>query len=183
VPSIVALSIFFAVTLVVGTRKWRSYVRVLPIVVIAGMMLFGITNVYTYGNFNKNSNTHILTKEVIQEIQATSPKGTPIVANSPWVFYEAVFYSTPDYPVYFIDEATEYTYGSLNMLRDRDLHKITNLEEFEEQHSVIWYLGGTSDADVAPYRDDWRKIQTVSVYDKLTKKEVYKATEYQVSGE
>ena len=183
VPSIVALSMFFAVTLVAGTKKWRPYVRVLPVVIVVGMMLFGITNVYTYGNFNKNSNTHILTKEVIQEIQATSPKGTPIVANSPWVFYEAVFYGTEDYPVYFIDEATEYTYGSLNMLRDRDLHKITNLGEFEEQHSVIWYLGGTSDADVAPYQDDWRKIQTVSVYDTITKKEVYKATEYQVSGE
>ena len=183
VPSMIALSIFFAVTLVVGTKKWKPYLQALPIIVIAGMMIFGITNVYKYGNFNKNSNTHILTREVVEEIQATSPAGIPIVANSPWVFYEAVFYTTPEHPVYFIDEATGYIYGSLDMLRDRDLHKITDLAAFKEENPVIWYLGNTTDEDVAPYQDDWGKIQTVSVYDTLTKKEVYKATEYQVSAE
>lgn len=183
VPSLVLMSIFFAVVLVVGTRGWRPVYRALPIAAVAGMMIFGITNVYYYGNYNKNSHTHILTRQAVELVQQSAPAGTPIVANSPWIYYEASFYSTDDYPVYFIDEATEYTYGSLDMLKYRDIGKITNLEEFKENNPVIWYLGGTEEDSVSPHEDSWQMLQTVSTYDHITGKSVYKATEYRVSEE
>lgn len=183
IPSMVALSIFFAVTLVVGTKKWKPWLRVFPIILVVGMMIFGITNVYKYGNFNKNSNTHILSREIVQKVQAEAPAGIPIVANSPWIFYEAIFYNTAEHPIYFIDEATDYIYGSLDMLRDRDLHKIKDLDQFKKDNPVIWYIGNTTEVDVAPYQDSWQKVRTVGVYDDLTKKEVYKATEYRFSEE
>lgn len=183
IPSMVLLSVFFAAVLVVGTKAWKPVWRLLPIAVVAGMMVHGIGNVYWYGNYNKNSHTHVLTRQAIELVHQTAPVGTPIIANSPWVYYEASFYSTDDYPVYFIDENTEYTYGSLDMLKHRDIGKIKNLEEFKKQHPVIWYLGGTQDENISPYEDSWQMIQTVSTHDYIKGESVYKATEYRISGE
>lgn len=183
VPSIVALSIFLAVVLIKGTRTWRPLWRVFPVVLIIGMMILGITNVYKYGNYNKNTNVHILTREVVKAAQDASPIGTPIIAETPWLFYEAVAYSTPDHPVYFIDENTQYYFGSLDMLKNNDLHKIKDLAAFKKEHPTIWYLGSTDDADITPYEASWKKIETVGVKDDITGKTSYKATAYKVSGE
>jgi len=183
IPSTVALSIFLAIVLVVGTKKWKPFWRTLPVVLIAGMMIFGVTNVYKYGNFNKNSNTHVLTHEAMELAIQNSPAGVPIVANSPWIFYEAIGYSTKDHPVYFINESTDYKYGSLDMLKDNDQHKIKDMAAFEKQNPTIWYIGNTSEDDVTPYMNSWKKIKTVGAYDELTGNTIYKATEYIVNEE
>lgn len=183
IPAVVALSILLAVLLVKGTRKWRPMWRALPIILVLGMMISGISNVYYYGNYNKNTNVHILTRDVVRAAQDASPAGTPIIAESPWIFYEAVAYATEDHPVYFIDENTQYIYGSLDMLKDTDLNKITDLDAFEKEHPTIWYLGSNDSQDIAPYRDSWKKIETVSAKDKITGKTSYKATAYRVSAE
>jgi len=183
IPSTIALSIFLAVVLVAGTRKWKPLWRTLPIVLVAGMMIFGITNVYKYGNFNKNSNTHVLTREAMDLAQKSSPAGVPIVANSPWIFYEAIGYSTKDHPVYFINDNTDYKYGSLDMLKDNDQYKIKDLDAFKKEHPTIWYIGNTSEDDVLPYEKSWKKIKTVGAYDELTGNTIYKATEYTINAE
>lgn len=183
IPSIVMFALFVAVTIVVGTQKWRPMFRILPIVIIAGMMIFGITNVYKYGNYNKNSNTHILTGELVKDIAELSEPGVPIVASSPWVFYEAVPYSTDEHPVYFIEANTEYIYGSLDMLKYRDDYKIKDFEAFKKQHPVIWYIGMTDDEDVAPYQIAWKKLQTKALYDYLSDKTQYRATQYRINAE
>ena len=183
VPSLVALSIFLAVVLIKGTSKWPRLWRTLPILLIIGMMIFGITNVYKYGNYNKNTNLHILTRQAVKAAQDASPAGTPIIAASPWIFYEAAPYSTPDHPIYFIDANTQYIFGSLDMLKDNDQHKIKDLAAFEKEHTTIWYLGTSEDEDIAPYEESWKKIETVGVPDSITGKTVYKATAYKVNGE
>lgn len=183
IPSTIAFSMFAAVTIVIGTGRWRPWVRALPIVIIVGMMIFGITNVYKYGNFNKNSNTHILTGELVKSIISQSAPGTPIIANSPWIFYEAVPYSTDEHPVYFIDANTEYIYGSLDMLKYRDEHKIKDMDAFEKQHPLIWYIGVTGSDDVPAYQTDWKKLRTTALHDTLSGKTEYRGTEYRVSAE
>lgn len=183
VPSLVALSIVLAVVLVKGTRQWKPIWRALPIVLVVGMMIFGITNVYKYGNFNKNTNMHILTRQVVEKAQNASPAGTPIIAASPWIFYEAIPYTTADHPIYFIDENTDYIYGSLDMLKENDLHKIKDLQAFEKEHPIIWYIEATEQNDVPAYNTSWKKIETVSVFDDITDKTLFRATAYKVSGE
>jgi mannosyltransferase len=183
VPASIAFAVFAAVTLVVGSRKWRPVLRAVPIVLVAGMMIFGITNVYRQGNYNKNSGIHILTRELVQDIASKSEPGVPIVANSPWIFYEAVAYSSEDHPVYFIDANTEYIYGSLAMLKERDLHKITDIEAFEKEHPVIWYIGVTGADDVPAYDESWQKIRTTALYDALSDKADYRGTQYRISAE
>ncbi|MFZ1301609.1 MAG: glycosyltransferase family 39 protein [Candidatus Microsaccharimonas sp.] len=183
IPSTVAFFIFLAIVLVLGTKKWRPILRALPILIIAGMMIFGITNVYKYGNYNKNTNVHIVTRNVIQEIQRAGQPGEPIIATSPWIFYEAVPYTTEEHPVYFIDANTEYIYGSLDMLKYNDIHKIKDLDAFAKANPIIWYLGQADSGDIAPYKDSWQKLQTITYLDPLTGKESYRATQYRISAE
>jgi 4-amino-4-deoxy-L-arabinose transferase-like glycosyltransferase len=183
IPSIIFYAVFMAIVLVVGTKKWRPIFRVLPILIVAGMMIFGITNVYKYGNYNKNTNVHIVTRDVVKTIQQTGKPGEPIIATNPWLFYEAVPYSTPEHPVYFIDANTQYIYGSLDMLKDNDMHKIKDLDAFAKANPIIWYLGQADSGDIAPYKDSWVKLQTVTYHDSLTGKESYRATQYRINGE
>ena len=172
-----------AVVLVVGTKKWRPIFRALPILLIVAMMIFGITNVYKYGNYNKNTNYHIVTRQLIAEVHKVAQPGEPIIATSPWVFYEAAPYSTDEHPIYFIDANTQYIYGSLDMLKNNDMNKIKDIDAFAKQHPVIWYLGQAPSGDIAPYETTWEKIQTVSYYDSLTDTSLYRATQYRINEE
>jgi mannosyltransferase len=183
IPATIGFMVFMAVMLVAGTRNWRPFFRAVPIVLIVGMMIFGITNVYRYGNFNKNTNYHIVTRDVIEEIKKNSQPGQPIIATTPWNFYEAVPYSTPEHPVYFIDASTQYIYGSLDMLKDNDMHKIKDIDAFAQQHPVVWYLGQADSGDIAPYDTSWTRMNTVSYYDSLTNQSNYRATQYRISAE
>lgn len=183
IPSTIACIVFFAVVLVIGTKRWRPIFRAIPIVVIAGMMIFGITNVYKYGNYNKNTNSHIVIREVIEEVQKNGQPGQPIIANSPWNFYEAIPYTTDEHPIYFIDANTEYIYGSLDMLKLNDLHKIKDIKAFTNEHPVIWYLGSKESGDIEAYESSWMKVQTVTYKDPLTGKEAYRATQYRINAE
>ncbi len=181
VPSIVAAGIFGAVTIVAGTRKWKTFWRVGLVVAISGMMIFGITNVYKYGNYNKNTNTNIQTRDAVRAAQDASNPGVPIIASSPWLFYEAIPYATDEHPIYFIDEDTGYIYGSLEMLKDNDLHKIKDLNAFEKQNPVFWYLGMGEGSTVSGYRTTWEPLRTVGPIDSYTGKLVYKATEFRIN--
>ena len=69
------------------------------------------------------------------------------------------------------------------MLKYNDQYKIKDLARFEKDNPIIWYLDNTSEPDVAPYQQDWVKLQTVTTQDDITGKSLYKATEYRVSGE
>lgn len=181
VPAVVAATIFGAVVIVYGTQKWKFVWRVALVITIVAMMITGITNVYKYGNYNKNTNTNIQTRDAVQAAQAAAGPGVPIIASSPWLFYEAAPYATSEHPIYFIDEDTDYIFGSLEMLNDNDRNKIKDLNAFERQHPIIWYLG-MGDADsVTGYRSDWEPLRTVGPTDQYTGKTIYKATEFRVN--
>jgi mannosyltransferase len=181
-PSLVSTSLLLGVTLVYGLKKARLRWRIGATIVVIGVFAIGIGNVYYYGNYNKNSDTLILTGNVIQEINAKAKPGEPIIASSPWIFYEAVFYSTPAHPVYFVDADTQYSYGSLEMLKDNDQHKIKDVPAFLEQHPIVWYIGNSNQPTVTSNRTTgWQPLQTISQYDAIDKNDNYKATEYETN--
>lgn len=180
-PAVIALSVFLAVVLVAGTRRWKTVYRAIPILLISAMMIFGITNVYYYGNFNKNSMYHIMTKEVMQEIKRLAEPGQPIVSQTPWVFYEAIQYTTPENPVFFTEETAKDNFGSLDMLKNNDQHKIKDLEAFAKSNPIIWYVGQNESGDIGPMRSSWTKIQSVAINDEITGKTIYRATQYRIS--
>ncbi len=180
IPAVIAFTIFMAIVLVVGTRRWKTVYRALPVLAVVAMMIFGVTNVYKYGNYNKNTNFHIVTRQVVEEINRKASAGEPIVAQTPWIFYEAIPYATAEHPIYFIDESTDYFYGSLAMLKDNDLHKIKDLEEFKRQHPTIWFIGQNESGDIPAYEPSWKALQAVGIHDEITGKTVYRATQFSV---
>ncbi len=183
VPSVVALSVFLAIVLVAGTKNWKPFWRSVPVLAIVAMMIFGITNVYYYGNYNKNTSMHILSRQVIDEIHKAAPDGAIIIADSPWTFYEAIPYATDKYPVYFTNQNIEYKFGSLKMLNDNDQHKIKDIDAFQKENPVVWFVGTNESGDISAYGNGWEKLETVSVKDEITGKTLFKATEYKFSAE
>lgn len=181
IPSIIGFSLFAGVTLTLGMKHVRTIWRVILVGVLVVSMLFGIINVYYFGNYNKNSHTKVTTGDIVKEIQTRAKPGEPIIANTPWVFYEAVFYSTDNHPVYFIDADTQYLYGSLDMLKYNDQHKIKDLAAFAKEHAKIWYIGYAGDQPLTSPDASWNPIQKFSIFDQIDKKDSYKAVQYQTN--
>ncbi|MBC7565210.1 glycosyltransferase family 39 protein [Candidatus Saccharibacteria bacterium] len=178
-PAAAASAFFMGVTLVYGLAKTKIWKQLVIYAVILTMLIFGISQMYYYGNYNKNSRTDIKTKQLVQQVIEKSEVGEPIIVASPWVFYEAVFYNSTEHPIYFIDADTSYDFGSLDMLKYSDEHKIKDLDAFTKVHPVIWYIG-YFEGDVIPPKDSWKPIDTASETSQIDGKTVYKGVEYTI---
>ena len=184
IPSIVATMLLFGIVAAYGLTKYNVWQRIVAVGIVVALLAIGINNTYHYGNFNKNSDTHILTRQVVEGVNEKGEAGEPIIANSPWIFYEAVFYNSSEHPVYFIDADTDYWYGSLDMLKNNAMHKIVDVDAFIAEHPTIWYLGNTGDPEVTSERTDkWQALQTISTHDDIQNVNIYKATQYRTSAE
>ncbi len=144
--------------------------------IVAVTLIVGIGNVYYYGNYNKNSNTSIRVKEVVKQINQLGQSGQPIIAASPWIYYEAAFYDTRQNHVYFLDSSTNYQWGSLAMLRDTQQGKINDIDEFTDTYRYVWYLDTNKDGPVKPPIDSWQPVKSVGAYDYINDSTVYRAT-------
>lgn len=177
-PSAVFLLLLVGVGLYIMWNKQRRLVLVTS-VAMAATLLSGISQVYYYGNYNKNTNLSIRVKEVVGQINSHAAAGQPIIASSPWTYYEAAFYDNSHHPVYFLDASTKYEYGSLAMLKESDDGKITNLEAFSAQHRYVWYLDWQREAEhLTPPDTSWQRIDSVEAYDYISDSTVYRAELY-----
>ena len=180
--SIVALALLMAIAITHGNKKrWLPIVMTLLILVSFGI---GIDRVYYYGNYNKISSTSIRTKELIAAIAEKAKPGEPLIATDPWIFYEAIFYNSDEHPIYFLDQTTEYIYGSLDMLKDHDQFKIKNLDAFTKQHEVVWYFGNVGDNEITPpsIAHGWKQIDSVSIYNSIDDNSSYKAVRFETQS-
>jgi hypothetical protein len=179
-PTAVASAFFVGVTLVYGLSKIGIWKQIAVYAVIVVMLGAGIGNVYFYGNYNKNSRTGIETKQLVKQVIEKSDPGQPIIVNSPWVFYEAIFYNSDEHPIYFIDADVEYKFGSLDMLKYNDTHKIKDLDAFIKDHPKVWYIG-YSDGPIGPRQSSWTKIDETSATNHVDGKTVYRGSEFTTS--
>lgn len=163
--------------IVIAVSRRDLWQRSLTYGLLIIMSVIGVSNVYFYGNYNKNTQTEINTKAVMREIQSRAQPGEPIIAQTPWLFYEAVFYETPQNPVYFIDETTEYLYGSLDMLKYNDQHKIKNLAAFSEQHPAVWFIG-SSGSHITPPVDAWYEAEWFAIEGSVKKEAIFQGAYY-----
>ena len=115
-PTAAASAFLMGVTLVYGLQGTKLWKQFIVYAVITAMLIYGLSNMYYYGNYNKNSRTGIETKQLVAQAIAASEPGQPIIVASPWVFYEAIFYNSKEHPIYFVDAETRYDFGSLDML-------------------------------------------------------------------
>jgi uncharacterized membrane protein len=185
IPAIASLMLLVAVVITksLGTKQRRIAIVLCALFVLS--FAIGINRVYYYGNYNKNSGTSIRTKELVAAMTAKAQPGEPFIATDVWVFYEAVFYTTKEHPIYFLGETTEYKYGSVDMLKYNDQFKINDLSAFVKDHPIVWYFGNHGDTPItAPsIAHGWTQINTVAAYDPINDSSPYKAVRFLTNAE
>jgi 4-amino-4-deoxy-L-arabinose transferase-like glycosyltransferase len=168
-----SMTIFsFLVALAVGIKlKLRGFkiAQVVLFIIIVALNIWGLRNILHFGNYNFDTNSISVAKNLMTKIAQNSPQKTIVIAENPWIFYDAVVYETAKNPVYFLDSSTKYEYGSLAMLQKDTTHKILNLAQFAKKGQKIWYIStaknpvATSKGDAGKPIKTWEKIGELSV--------------------
>lgn len=161
--------------------RMKRYLKVIAALFTAGIFLLGTWHVYEIGNFNKNSQLANSTRQVIEKIYAHGQAGQPIVADSPWLFYEAVFYTKSEHPVYFLSSSVEPNYGSLAMLKQNDQFKIKDLAAFGTEHKTVWYMSTLTEGKRNPAVSGWEERQEIIINDEVNRKPLYRAVQYEAN--
>ena len=185
VPAAAGLMLLLAAIVAHGIRGKSRRLSVILAVLLITAFAIGINRVYYYGNYNKNSDISIRAKELVAAVSQKAKPGEPLIAADVWGFYEAVFYTTKDHPIYFLDETADYKFGSTDMLKYSDQFKIKDLNSFIKDHPTVWYLGYDKDEQLTPpsISHGWRQIDSVAAYDPISGTASFKAVRYQTSAE
>ena len=120
-----------------------TFVKLLaPIVFIiatVGCVVTGLVNV-------ENRVPKGFIKDTIQAVQIVSKPNIPILTNNEWNYYDAVFYSSDEHPVYGVDEWINYQYGSIAPIKNIGYNLVTDLDDFMKNHKSLWYITDLNDA-------------------------------------
>ena len=143
-------------------------------------MIGGIATQTRVGNYNKSSGQSNNVRQLLESVRDKYPIGTPIIANSPWIFYEASIYNSTQSPIYFVHETTQYKYGSLTMLAEDETFKIRDIDSFGVQHKTIWMIANMNEAAPKPLRESWKEQESIVINDDLTNKPLFKAVRFNV---
>lgn len=179
----ICLVMVFGIAIALASKElYRTKFVLTALLVVASVV--GIANVYHYGNYNTTTEQKSETRQLIQAIRDTQgAEGQPIIANTPWVYYEAAQYGNDTNGVYFINQYVEYKYGSLEMLRQSDRGKIKDLDAFLVEHPIVWYIGRPGDAEIDPPAGNVEAVQSIRISDEITGKPAYQAVQYRVISE
>lgn len=181
IPSTFGIALFIGITIALSGKIFnKNKLRIVLIGLLLGMLMFGIYNVWQYGNYNKTLSTSNNTRQIIEKIISNSSDNQPIIADSPWLFYEVNFYETRNHLTFIINDKTEYKYGSLDMLKYNSDHKIMNIDSFAQTNQIVWYVGVPGEGTFNPPYSNWKQLKTVNVTDSVSGKSTYKAVQYQI---
>lgn len=175
--SVVFLSLFIGASLALSGKLITVRKRIAVGVVIAALMVVGIGNQMAIGNYNKSTTQSNNVRQLLEAVRTAEPHAK-IVANTPWVFYEAVIYEQSHSPVYFVNETTTYEFGSLRMLQENDNLKIKDLDAFTRQHRTFWLIGNIRGGDMKPLRDTWHSDESIIINDDISGQPLFKATRF-----
>ncbi|MCL2037405.1 glycosyltransferase family 39 protein [Candidatus Saccharibacteria bacterium] len=159
--SMIFVSILVAFLASADLKKLKK-VRIVFYVLTLILSILGVYNVATYGNFNRDTNSMSVAKTIMVEVATNLSERTIVIADNPWIFYDAVNYATDKNPVYFLDSSTEYEFGSLAMLRDDKIHKIKDLAKFVKSGQTVWFISGSSNAKNPPI-ETWETLRKIEV--------------------
>lgn len=126
--------------------------------IFIGCSICGLSSVYAYGNSDFDATSRPTAKDMFENLIALdNGENLPIISSDDWLYYDLAAYSDDDHNVYFLNEQTEYSYGSLYPLRDSYFGRIDNLDAFLEDRDAIWYVGKYSEDEELTFpRDGWR---------------------------
>lgn len=158
----------------------RTWFKIAASLLVAGIFLVGSLHVHEIGNYNKNTQLSNSTRQAIEAVYSHGKTGQPIIADSPWLFYEAVFYSKPEHPVSFLNSSIQYPYGSLEMLKQNEQFKIHDLAVFAREQGSFWYISTLTEGKQNPQLSGLNELQEILIDDEVNKRPLYRAVEYSV---
>ncbi len=180
IASTLGIALFIGVTVSLSSKFIKKNCQKSIIFIVIIMMMFGISNVWYLGNYNKNSKAANATRQIIQAVKSRADINQPIIADTPWFFYEVVYYESDNHKVYFIDQS-EYKFGSLVMLRDNDQFKIKDFDKFATDNPVFWYVGYSIEGKLEAAYENWDPIQEITIEDEISGGPAYRAIQYKIS--
>lgn len=145
------------------TKKNFSKVLAPIILLIAaiGCAITGLVNV-------ENRAPEGFIKDTILATQLVSKPNVPILASNEWNYYDAIFYSSEEHPIYGVDEWINYQYGSIFPIKHIGYNLITNLDDFLKDQDTIWYITDLNDTtrsgnlDREVLADKYRVVTTIA---------------------
>lgn len=151
-----------------GARRVKKFVRQ-PLfawgmagLVIISTSICGIGAVYARGNRDIASNERSTTKELFEAVVALdNEEGLAIISDSGTLYYDLSFYASENHQTFFIDEQTQYVWGSLEPLRQSYFGKISNLDKFLKKREAVWYVGevNKTKSELDFPREEWRAVE------------------------
>ena len=136
-------------------RKLGILFLALNTVVLVG----GILQVFSVGNFNKDSNSIHTMRSAMQLINASATGTEPVLADMSWRYYEASYYEQLPHRVYFRSEDTTKI-GAYEMLRSETTNKILDMNAFAAEHPTVWFITAQARNTPSLIPKGWTEIKT-----------------------
>jgi len=136
-------------------------------IILSASSIVGLASVYAKGNYNIYTNIKSASKDLYDAvIGLDGGQNLPIVSNSAWLYYDLAAYTSEEHPVLFINEQTEYKYGSMEPLRQSYFGRIDDLDKWLGEHDSFWYVGSAPEDSANSIlefpRDGWRATEIIS---------------------
>ena len=155
--SIVSIWVLFGLGVALVKEKWIKGIFAALIIVVA---TFGIV-------FVTNREPRGYVKEIMAEVFVTAEEGEPIIAGDVWTYYDGVFYTSEQHPVYIFNEIINYEYGSLEPIRDYRVNLVDDATDFLEKHEKVWYVTGRPEEgktlEIPKNFDGYRTVSDISL--------------------
>jgi len=142
----------------------NNFLRIACVVLLATCSVFGIINVEKRESID-------YAKEALEMIQisqkydkenldsADTDGVVPILAQNERLYYDAVFYSTDEFPVYFLSAWTDFEYGSYEPIRKFAINLVDDTDDFLKKYDKLWYFADAPEKQICvgspdlPYED------------------------------
>jgi hypothetical protein len=138
------------------------------------IVLSGVFNAVTIGNRNLDTDTQNKLGQVMHDVQSNGPSGL-IVVRSPYSYYAARLYQTPEHHVYFLFYGDLAKIGSTIPLYEHHEDSVTDFSKF----NAIWLVGEDRNSVLPPHAGSWKTVKTYTEYDDMTKKPAAFAAYYE----
>ena len=113
--------------------KKRPILKTVLLASVIASSVIGIINV-------ENREPEGYVKDIVSEVDSLASEGEPILVNNEWTYYDAIFYSTNDHPIYCIDSWISYQYGSIFPLREYKYNIVDNINDIPLANSKLWFI-------------------------------------------
>lgn len=148
-------------------KKLRRRVAavILSAIVLVGTSVCGLVSVYATGNYNFNTHIKSPSKDLYNTIVTLdNDENLAIISASEWLYFDLAFYTTKEHSVYFMDETTDYRYGSLMPLKASEVGRIGDLDRFLANRKAFWYITTIDENTKKPATEFPRKDWTIRDY-------------------